>query len=74
MERPFVLFLGGPQQVRPRCDVRSAAQQCPPFAFGHTAPDSKLDAAVESLRKTLGTHWAAVADQLGLMLGRSLDE
>jgi hypothetical protein len=37
------------EQVAPRGDIRTTAEQCATLTLGHTAPDAELDAVVESI-------------------------
>jgi hypothetical protein len=62
------------EQVAPRGDIRTTAEQCATLTLGHTAPDAELDAVVESIGQAVGAHDATGANGLGPVLGGSLDE
>src|SRR3979490_2480074 len=70
----LVVVTGTLEQFAPRRDIGPAAQQSAALAFGHSAPDAELDPVVERVRKALGTDRAAPADELGAVLGSTLDE
>ena len=55
-------------------DVGTALEQRPALALGHPAPDAELGAVVEGVGQALGDDRAALADDLGGLLGRALDE
>src|SRR6516165_10633892 len=70
----LVTVAGRLEQFAPRLDVRPAAQQSAALAFGHSAPDAELNSVVERVRKALGADRAAPADELGAVLGSTLDK
>src|ERR1700722_8299186 len=70
----LVTVTGRLEQFAPRLDIGPAAQQSAALAFAHSAPDADLNPVVERIRKALGTDRAAPADELGAVLGSTLDK
>src|ERR1022692_1734947 len=70
----LVLVASALQQIAPGVDVGPTAQQRPPLALGHAAPDPEFDPVVKGVRQTLGADGAAPADQFGPVLRRALNE
>src|SRR5699024_10963707 len=54
--------------------VLTAPEQGTPFTFGHSPPDTELDAVVERLRQAQCPDRTASADQFGSVLCRTLHE
>ena len=67
-------ILCGLEQVAPRGDIRTTAEQCAALALSHAAPHAELDAVVEGIGQAVGAHDATGANGLGPVLGGSLDE
>src|SRR6202035_2208807 len=70
----LVAVTGPLEQFAPGRDIGPAAQQSAALAFGHSAPDTELNSVVERVRKALGADRAAPANELGAVLGSTLDE
>ena len=72
--RRGVVGAGLLEQAGPGPHVRPALEQGPALALGHPAPHAVLDPVVEGVGQALGAHDAALADDLGLVLGGPLHE
>src|SRR5579859_7424007 len=70
----LVTVAGRLEQFAPRLHIGPAAQQGAALALGHSAPDAELNAVVERVRKALGADRATPADELGAVLGSTLDK
>src|SRR5689334_1834796 len=64
----------GFEHLAPAGHLRVAAQQRPPFALRHAAPDPELDTVVEGIGKALVPNRAAAADPLRHVLFGALHE
>jgi hypothetical protein len=65
---PRVLLACRFKQCPPRDDVRATTQQRSPLPFGHSSPDTELDAIVERVGQAFRLHRAAHADELRAVL------
>ena len=54
--------------MRPIRDVRVLAQQCTALTLGQPAPNTKLDAVIQSIGTAFGQHRAVAADDRRLAL------
>src|SRR5699024_8744726 len=70
----LVVAFGSGEELVPADDVLTAPEQGTPFTFGHSPPDTELDAVVERLRQAQCPDRTASADQFGSVLCRTLHE